>query len=85
MRNCGKTLKDGFNVRIRAFKSSPCGAHIAPAATPHGPWPSPAGDELWYQVRGIAAFEGRSDPFGDDLRCKKRQGEKVLIRLLCAE
>ncbi|MBO57983.1 MAG: hypothetical protein CMA77_03190 [Euryarchaeota archaeon] len=70
---------------MTAFKKEPYGSIHAPTATPHGPWPSPAGDELWYQVRGIAAFEGHGDPFGNELWCKWRQGEKVPIGLLCAE
>ncbi len=63
---------------IRGFKRGGFTQKFAPAATPHGPWPSPARDELWYQVRGIAAFEGRGDPSGNEPRCKMAAGREGL-------
>ena len=63
---------------IRGFKRGGFTQKFAPTATPHGPWPSPARDELWYQVRGIAAFEGRGDPSGNEPRCKMAAGREGL-------
>ena len=48
----------------------------APTATPPGLWPSPAEDDWWYQVRGIAAFEGRRDSSENERRCKMAAGRK---------
>jgi hypothetical protein len=63
---------------MRGFKRGGFTQKFAPAATPHGPWPSPARNELWYQVRGIAAFEGRGDPSGNEPRCKMAAGREGL-------
>ncbi len=49
---------------------------ITPAATPPGLWPSPAENDWWYQVRGIATIEGRCDSSENDHRCKLVAGQK---------
>lgn len=61
---------------MRGLKGVEGGGRIAPAATPPGLWPSPAENDWRYQVRGIAAFEGRCDSLENDQRCKMAAGRK---------